>query len=150
MLACRDLSQSKILTPKQLFGFANSEITGVTFFENSQSVKKNVPFPESRFSYCSTFKGTPKNHEFIPGGENIAMNCVSGGASKNLVIQQKEVVLSIDHIISGLLYACSYDEWYFGGAIYISVENYDVNIKFLQPNGPVVQFFKPGFLGLGF
>ena len=71
------------------------------------------------------------------------MNCVSGGASKNLLIEQKEVVLSIEHIISGSLYACSYDdEWYFVVANYISVENYDVNIKFLQPNGSTAQCFR--------
>ena len=71
------------------------------------------------------------------------MNCVSGGASKNSLIQQKEVVLSVEHIMPALLYACSYDdEWYFGFANYISVENY-VNIKFLQPNGTVTQFFRP-------
>ena len=75
------------------------------------------------------------------------MNCVSGGASKNSLIQQKEVVLSVEHIMSGLLYACSYDdEWYFGFANYISVENY-VNIKFLQPNGTVTQFFRPSLEG---
>ena len=45
------------------------------------------------------------------------MNCVPGGTSRNLLIQQKEVVLSIKHIITGLLYACSCDdEWYFGVA----------------------------------
>ena len=72
------------------------------------------------------------------------MNCVSGDASKNLLIRQKEVVLSIEHIMPGLLYACSKDdEWYFGVSNYISVENYDVNIKFLQPNGPAAQFFRP-------
>ena len=52
------------------------------------------------------------------------MNCVSGGASKNLLIQQKEVFLSIEHNMPGSLYACSYDdEWYFGVAKYISVAN---------------------------
>ena len=58
--------------------------------------------------------------------------------------QTKEVVLSIEHIIPGSLYDCSYDdEWYSGVANYISVENYNVNIKFLQPNGPAAQFFRP-------
>ena len=76
------------------------------------------------------------------------MNCVSGGASKNLFIQQTEVVLSIEHIMPGLPYACFYDdEWYFGVAHYISVENYDVNIEFLQPNGHVAQFFRPSVEG---
>ena len=76
------------------------------------------------------------------------MNSVSGGASKNLLIEQK-VVLSIEHIIHGPLYACSYDgEWYVGAANYISVENYDVNIKFLQPNGSAAaQFFRPSLEG---
>ena len=81
------------------------------------------------FLNCSTFKGTRKNHEFIPGGENIVMNCVSGGASKNLLILQKKVVLSIEHMVPGSFYAHSYDEWYFGVANYISVENYNVNLK---------------------
>ena len=87
----RPLSE-QILTPIQLFEFANSEITGVTtFFVNSQFVKENIPFLESMFSNCSTFNGIHKNHEFIPGGENIITVCLR--ASKNLLIQQKEVVL---------------------------------------------------------
>ena len=126
-----------------MFEFANSEITGVTtFFVNSQFVKENIPFLESMFSNCSTFNGIHKNHEFIPGGENIITVCLR--ASKNLLIQQKEVVLSIKYIMPGLLYVCFYDEWYFDVANYISVENYDVNIKFFQPNGLAIQFFRPG------
>ena len=50
----------------------------------------------------------------------------------------------MDHIMLGSLYAYSDDdEWYFGVANYISVESYDVSIKFLQPNGPAAQFFRP-------
>ena len=72
-----------------MFDFVNSEINGVTtYFVNSESVKKNVPFLESKLSNCCTFKGTRKTH-FIPSGENIVMNCVSGGSSENLLIQQK-------------------------------------------------------------
>ena len=66
-----------------------------------------------------------------------SMKCVSGGASENLLIQEKEIVLSIEYIMPGSFYACSYDdEWYFGVANYISLENYNVNIKFLHLNGP--------------
>ena len=39
------------------------------------------------------------------------------------------------------------DEWYFGVANHISVENYDVNIKFFQPNGPGAHFFRPSLQG---
>ena len=38
------------------------------------------------------------------------MNCMSGGASENSLIQQKETVLSIEHIMPGSLYAFSYDD----------------------------------------
>ena len=74
------------------------------------------------------------------------MNYVSGGASKTLLTQQK-VVLPIEYIMPGSLYACSYDMWYFAIANYISVENYDVNIKFIQTNGPAAQFLRPGLKG---
>ena len=95
----------QILTTKQLFEFPNSEITSVTtYFVNSQSVKENVLFLESRFSNCSTFKGTCKNHEFIAGRGNIVTNCVSEGASKKLLIQQKEVVSSVEHIVPRFFY----------------------------------------------
>ena len=63
------LISEQILTPKELFEFANSEIA-------------------------------QKNHAFIPGGENI----------NNLIIHQKEVVLSIEHVMPGSLYACFYDD----------------------------------------
>ena len=36
------------------------------------------------------FQIAAPSREFIPGGENIVMNCVSGDASKNLHIQQKK------------------------------------------------------------
>ena len=37
------------------------------------------------------------------------MKCVSRGASKNLLIIEKEIVLSIEHIMPGSFCACSYD-----------------------------------------
>ena len=40
----------------------------------------------------------------ITGVTTYFMNCKSEGASKNLLIQQKDVVLTIDHIMPGSLY----------------------------------------------
>ena len=72
------------------------------------------------------------------------MNCVSRGGSRNLLIPQKESALSIEHIMPGSFYACSYDDtWYFAIADYVPVESCDVNIKFFHPNGPAAQFFRP-------
>ena len=100
---------SQILTSKLLFEFSNHEISVIMSSVNLKSVKENILFLASRFSDCSTFNGTCKNHEFIPGEENIVMNYLSGDASKNLLIQQKETVLSIHHIMPRSFYACSYD-----------------------------------------
>ena len=94
------------------------------------------------------FQIAAPSREFIPGGENIVMNCVSGDASKNLLIQQKKTVLSVEYIMPGSFYGCSCDdEWYFGVANYVSVENCDVNIKFFHPNSPASQLFRPSLEG---
>ena len=76
--------------------------------------------------------------------EKALLWTVSGGAPKNLLIQQKESALSIEHTVPGSFYAFSYDdEWYFVVAHYVSVENCDVNIKLFHPNGPASsQFFR--------
>ena len=72
------------------------------------------------------------------------MNSVPKRASKNLLIQQKEVVSSNEYIMSESLQIYSYDdEWYFGVADYILADFCDVIIKFLQSNGPAAQFFAP-------
>ena len=42
------------------------------------------------------------------------------------------------------VFTCSHDnDWYFHAANYISVENYDVNIKFLHLDGSAGQFIRP-------
>ena len=144
MLVCRDLL--KFWLQSCCLNFQTVKLTSVIMSSvNLKSVKENILFLESRFSDCSTFKGTCKNHEFIPAEENIVMNYLSGDASKNLLIQQKETVLSIDHIIPGSFYACSYDEWYFGVGNCFSKNCDLVNIKVLHQNGPAAQFFRPSF-----
>ena len=71
------------------------------------------------------------------------MNCMSVDASKNLLTQQKEVVLSIELVMPESFYACFYDdEWYFGVANYISAEiscellELGLELCVLQQNGP--------------
>ena len=72
MLARRDLREN--FDSQGVVEIANSGISGVTrHLVNFQSVKGNIPFLESRFSNYIIFKGTHKNHAFIPGGENISI-----------------------------------------------------------------------------
>ena len=43
-----------------------------------------------------------------------------------------------------MFHACRYEnDWYFGIANYISIENNDVNVKFMHPKGPASIFFWP-------
>ena len=42
-----------------------------------------------------------------------------------------------------IVYAGYGDEWYFGVAKNISIDNYDANIECPQPNGPAAQLFWP-------
>ena len=52
--------------------------------------------------------------------------------------------LKIEDIAPGSFYVCQYEnDWYFGIASFVSMENQDLNIKFLHPKGPAVQFFWP-------
>ena len=61
---------------------------------------------------------------------------------------KKKTVLSVEHIMPGPFYGCSCDdEWYFGVANYVSVENCDVNIKFFHPNSPASHLFRPSLEG---
>jgi len=64
-----------------------------------------------------------------------------------LLVQANESIqqsMSIENISPGSFYACRYEnEWYFGVANYVSVENSDVHVIFLHPKGPAVQFFWP-------
>ena len=73
------------------------------------------------------------------------MNCVSGGASKNLLPNKKLFCLLSTSCLDRFMLVLMM--WYFAIANYISVENYDMNIKFIQTNGPVAQFFRPGLRG---
>ena len=68
--------------------------------------------------------------------EKALLWTVSERASENLLVHQKETVLSIEHIMPGLFYASYDDEWYFGVANYVLVENCYMNIKLFHPNGP--------------
>ena len=135
---------NKILTPLYLFGFANVEIHGVTPFSiDTEHVDQVVQFLQSRFSNSPKFKGTHKNHQFIPVGKNIQMSCVSGDSERADLINTPGMnILNIEEIVPGFFYACLYDkEWYFGIVNSISHETANVNFKFMHPNGPSIHFF---------
>ena len=52
--------------------------------------------------------------------------------------------LKIEDIASGSFHACQYEnDWYLDIANFALIKNQDLNIKFMHPKGPAVQFFWP-------
>ena len=49
---------NQILTPYQLFEFASQDISGITFYVNSETVKKTAAILEPRFAKAEHIKGT--------------------------------------------------------------------------------------------
>ena len=65
---------NQILTPKQLFDFAEANADGITsFFLSPEEVVGNNKFLQLRFATSSTFKGTQNNHQFIPNASSLSL-----------------------------------------------------------------------------
>ena len=63
---------NQILTPKQLFDFAEANVDGITsFLVSSGEVVSNTEFLVSQFATSSTFKGTQSHHQFIPNASSL-------------------------------------------------------------------------------
>ena len=139
----------QILTPKQLLEFANSNVEGVTsFFEELDTVIAHTECLESQFASAKTFKGTISNHQFISSKNSLILKktpksvCLkevslsAGGNSK--------LKVSVKDIKPERFYACRYNnDWYFCNANCVSVEDGDINVKFLHPKRPALKFFWP-------
>ena len=95
----------QILTPTQLFEFTAKEIEAVSaFYIDTNSVITIACSLDSRFSKSVTFKGTCRNHEFIPCSGNITMSFVSGNRSLLCLLLQSNVsTMSVEDILPGSL-----------------------------------------------
>ena len=117
----------QILNPVHLFEFAKNEITGVTcFFVDTSDVEEISPILQPRFTNSPKFKGTRKNHQFIPHGHDIVMKWVSGptGFETTMIANLPLNGLKIEDIAPGSIYACQYEnDWYLGIAKFALMEN---------------------------
>ena len=65
---------NQILTPKQLFNFAEANADGITsFFLSPEEAVGNNKFLQLRFATSSTFKGTQNNQQFIPNASSLSL-----------------------------------------------------------------------------
>ena len=111
----------------QLHDFTKREILGITyFFVDKQQIEVVSKFLTSRYENARQFRGSGKNYQFIPIGNNILMSWISGVdfPVSNLITTK---------VIPQKFYACHYESnWYFRIANYVSIENNDVNVKFMH------------------
>ena len=130
------------MNPHQLYDFAKIEIPSITcFFVDKQQVDVVLKFLISRCENARQFRGSRKK-QFISSGGNILMSSVSGVDFRiSNLIEDLPGSVNIE-VIPQKFYACHYEnDWYFGIANYVSIENNDVNEKFMHPKGPASIFF---------
>ena len=138
---------NQILTPKQLYDFASQELKGILcFYVSSNDIEMNRSMLESRFTKRKTIPGTRSHHAFIPSNDGkIKMSRISGEI--DLLAEPLAVAnfnVDIESIPPGAYLACIYDsKWYIGMVLDLSVENKDIQVKFMHQRGPATTFFWP-------
>ena len=125
-----------ILNPHQLYNFAKSEIPGITcFFIDKQQVDAVSKFLTCRYENARRFRGSRKNHQFIPNGDNILMSRISGvNFPVSNLFEDSLASVNIEEVIPQKFYACCYEnDWYFGIVNYVPID----------PTGSVSKIFWP-------
>ena len=92
---------NQILNPHQLYDFAKSEILGTTcFFVDEQQVDVNSNFLTSRYENVRQIRGSGKNHQVIPNGDNTLMYRISGvDFPVSNLIEDSPVSINIEEVI---------------------------------------------------
>ena len=132
------------MNPHQLYYFAKSEIPGITcFFVDKKQSDVVTKFLASRYEHARQFRGSRKNHQFIPNGDNILMFQISDvDVTVSNFIEGSPTSINIEEVIPQKFYACRYEnDWYFGKANYVSIENNGLDVKFMHPKRPASNFF---------
>lgn len=142
----------QILTPLQLFDWADKHISGIKFFYISaehilnNEVKYNL---EERYSKSKTISGTRSHHCFIPLSEStleikrlstysvgtkVFLGDRNSNSSSNMVHSPNS-----EEYQPGIYIACMYDEeWYIGIIVEKSEECRDVYVKFMRRSNAVM------------
>ena len=131
---------NQIITPEDLYCWAQNNIKGVTLFyvPSIEIIEHERKFSlESRYSSASTVDGTRSYHCFIPQSNGcLIMKRISTDCHYdkheffNLDLQN-----DYSQYKPGKYVACFYDgNWYIGTILECSYENQDCSIKFMKRN----------------
>ncbi len=136
-----------ILTPRDLYNWAERNILGITFFFVPQSeIQTHALTMEQRMKMASTIPGTRNNHRFVPvstdminmyrisanpdeeSGDNGTTDSVTGKVVQKMLLDKND-------LRPGAYFAAVYDgNWYIGCIIEHSDEEGDVLINFMDFN----------------
>ena len=123
-----------IVTPNQLFDWANAHIPGVQFFyvESNAVETLFLTVLANRFKDLKTVPGTRTHHCFRVSNNELCMYRMS---SDTLGITTKSAAPTIVRV--GQYVAAMYDEdWYVGVIQEVCQDTSDAHIKFMHPKGP--------------
>ena len=135
----------QIMTPRQLYDWALENITATFFgYCSSEEYDKELVHLQGRFEKARTIPGTRKLHSFIPlSTEKIATRKYSASS-----VSKVEKVVAVDNElpleqIKGFV-TCLYNEqWWLACVLEIDLEEHEVKVSFLHPNGPSRSFKYP-------
>uniref|UniRef100_UPI00358EEC48 uncharacterized protein n=1 Tax=Myxine glutinosa TaxID=7769 RepID=UPI00358EEC48 len=130
----------QIITPRQLFEFADSEIANVNCqFATAEQYEQESKLLKARFEETRTIPGTLKLHCFVPvSKEKVTVRAFSFSAEE----RKEHVKLTpgmIDHNVSAITgyVTVDYDgHWWVACVMEHTPERHEVDVKFLHPHGP--------------
>ena len=135
-----------ILTPKQLFQWADTNIKGIKFFYvPKEQVEGKRDAQEAHFRGARKVPGIRSHHSFIPTttGQLKIMYHISADTTGTLV-QDTQEHSDMQQYIPGKYIACVYDQkWYVGSIVECDEEEQDVLVSFMAQVGTSRSFKWP-------
>lgn len=125
--------QNQIGTVDAMLAYCSEKLSSIKFIElTTNELQQHRQELEERFKLASTIKGTRGFHFFEPIGQmKIGMKRVSSDPTFSLLHNFN---------VSKALYD---QKWYIGVILEVDVENGDVQVNFMHPNGPSRSFQWP-------
>ena len=135
----------QIMTPRQLFEWASSNIPSITFeYCSSEEYERERVFLEERFQKARTIPGTRKLHSYIPiSRDEVRTRHFSSSTSyKDVSVSLLENEMTLEEI-SGFITCCHDNQWWVACVLELDLDNETVKVTMLHPHGPCNSFKYP-------
>ena len=134
------------MTPCQLFQWASSNISAITFeycnTDEYLTEKKNLA---ERFEECRTIPGTRKLHSFIPISTQKLQTKVFSSSSKaqiQWVTSKPDGEMEVEQV-SGFITCIHSEQWWLACVLQYDEESDEATVNILHPHGPARSFQYP-------